>query len=493
MKITQKEIEANSITALADRPNDGTGRYGVNGLSASELKERMSALPKLIADRHNQLCDSTDLRFSEAESAYRRKDDSLSTEEATELFRSKQDSYSLTEADEKFRTKLDSYSSSDTDKLFRRADDSYSAAESDGRYALKASTYTVTACDNVFRRIRDSYTKNETEQIFRKISDSPSKADLENLYGKLGRTAVVRGDSISDSVNDLWEAVDGLWNGIGRRVIRAYEPYPAPPLDPSSDAEFTALLNRAVLEATGRNQPDGSDAVQILDSESPGINTCYTYYYWKPVLSDESGESALEGWYVASIYQPPSVTELRAYTKVIATLGNETEWQLSEDGLYRYSIPASSHGAGADNTVLVDMKLYIGGAYRSVTQYSIDGSGNNELYSDEPLPCVCAVRSGSMYWLNDLPVASSTSLGAVKIEENGKGGVILKGDGLDTLAIRSADNGDILARASAFRPLTPSNIDALFASKIHLLTQAEYDAISPVEGDLYLITDGSLN
>ena len=479
MKITKKEIETTSITSLADRPNEGTGRFGTNGLSASELKAKMSALPRLIAERHNLLCD----KFEEEKLAnleyFRAKGDSLSAEEIRELYRTKNDSYSKNECDDIFLKKHTIYSREESDGLFRKIKDSYSKTESDA----------------LFRKAESSYSKAETDEIFRTKSDSKSASEIESLEAKIGLSELSRGTDMSESLNELWEAVDGLWNGIGRRVIRGYKEYPDPPTDPASDSEFIALLNSTVLEATGRAEPDGSDAVQILDCESPGRNTCYTYYYWKPVVSDES-DGTLDGWYVASIYQPPTVTELRAYTKIITVFGNpddgtlSTEWEYSpEKKLYTYTIPATVHSAGASGSILVDMKLYIDGEYRSVQQHSVNSNGTVTLYSDEALPCICAIRAGSMHWLNDLPTAGATSLGAVKVAENGEGGLRMCGSERDTLSVSAATEADISARLSEFKPLTPSCIDALFASKIHLLSRSEYRAITPTEGDLYLITD----
>ena len=65
------DIARLSVSALSNRPNEHSGRYGRKGLTPEELKAAFSALPKEIAEKLNELLPKILARFDKTEDAFR--------------------------------------------------------------------------------------------------------------------------------------------------------------------------------------------------------------------------------------------------------------------------------------------------------------------------------------------------------------------------------------------------------------------------------------
>lgn len=274
--------------------------------------------------------------------------------------------------------------------------------------------YTKATADSLFRTKEDSYSKSETISKEVYVSEQGTQdsrlTSIEKTIGNMqGQDTDILG-----MINSINEDIDSLQLGVVPRVIRGRVENPTPNI--LSD-ELIAALNAAVLSATGKTTPDNSDAVQVVDSAMPNKGEVYTYYYW---AAPESSE--IDGWYIASIFNAPSVTDVPSYkfNIVASSWSNEAD----ENKLYYITITPEMHGMGTDLALSVDLRMFYDGEYyATVPLYYITPSGNVVLFSDEKFVGECIIRCGKAYFSANM---------AIQATDNGNG-LIECGNGLKML------------------------------------------------------------
>lgn len=274
--------------------------------------------------------------------------------------------------------------------------------------------YTKATADSIFRTKEDSYSKSET------ISKTVYNSDQGVQDSRLTNIEKTIGDmqgqdtNILGLINSINEDIDSLQLGVVPRVIRGRVKNATPDV---LSAELIAALNAVVLSATGKTTPDNTDAVQVIDSAMPNKGEVYTYYYW---AAPESSE--IDGWYVASIYTAPSVTDIPSYKFNIVASSWSSE--ADENKLYYITITPAMHGMGTDLALSVDLRMFYDGEYyATVPLYYITPNGNVVLFSDEKFVGECIIRCGKAYFSGNM---------AIQATDNGNG-LVECGNGLKLL------------------------------------------------------------
>ena len=274
--------------------------------------------------------------------------------------------------------------------------------------------YTKATADSIFRTKEDSYLKSET------ISKTVYNSDQGVQDSRLTNIEKTIGDmqgqdtDILGMINSINEDIDSLQLGVVPRVIRGRVKNATPDV---LSAELIAALAAVVLSATGKATPDNTDAVQVIDSAMPNKGEVYTYYYW---AAPESSE--IDGWYVASIYTAPSVTDIPSYKFNIVASSWSSE--ADENKLYYITITPAMHGMGTDLALSVDLRMFYDGEYyATVPLYYITPNGNVVLFSDEKFVGECIIRCGKAYFSGNM---------AIQATDNGNG-LVECGNGLKLL------------------------------------------------------------
>lgn len=300
--------------------------------------------------------------------------------------------------------------------------------------------YTKATADSIFRTKEDSYSKSET------ISKTVYNSDQGVQDSRLTNIEKTIGDmqgqdtDILGMINSINEDIDSLQLGVVPRVIRGRVKNATPDV---LSAELIAALNAVVLSATGKATPDNTDAVQVIDSAMPNKGEVYTYYYW---AAPESSE--IDGWYVASIYTAPSVTDIPSYKFNIVASSWSSE--ADENKLYYITITPAMHGMGTDLALSVDLRMFYDGEYyATVPLYYITPNGNVVLFSDEKFVGECIIRCGKAYFSGNM---------AIQATDNGNG-LVECGNGLKLLVGSKAV--EVAAGAEATITVADATVQAI--------------------------------
>lgn len=300
--------------------------------------------------------------------------------------------------------------------------------------------YTKATADSLFRTKEDSYAKSET------ISKTVYNSDQGVQDSRLTNIEKTIGDmqgqdtNILGLINSINEDIDSLQLGVVPRVIRGRVKNATPDV---LSAELIAALNAVVLSATGKATPDNTDAVQVIDSAMPNKGEVYTYYYW---AAPESSE--IDGWYVASIYTAPSVTDIPSYKFNIVASSWSSE--ADENKLYYITITPAMHGMGTDLALSVDLRMFYDGEYyATVPLYYITPNGNVVLFSDEKFVGECIIRCGKAYFSGNM---------AIQATDNGNG-LVECGNGLKLLVGSKAV--EVAAGAEATITVADATVQAI--------------------------------
>lgn len=300
--------------------------------------------------------------------------------------------------------------------------------------------YTKATADSIFRTKEDSYSKSET--ISKTVYNSDQGVQdsrLTNIEKTIGNMQGQDTD-ILGMINSINEDIDSLQLGVVPRVIRGRVKNATPDV---LSAELIAALNAVVLSATGKATPDNTDAVQVIDSAMPNKGEVYTYYYW---AAPESSE--IDGWYVASIYTAPSVTDIPSYKFNIVASSWSSE--ADENKLYYITITPAMHGMGTDLALSVDLRMFYDGEYyATVPLYYITPNGNVVLFSDEKFVGECIIRCGKAYFSGNM---------AIQATDNGNG-LVECGNGLKLLVGSKAV--EVAAGAEATITVADATVQAI--------------------------------
>jgi len=273
----------------------------------------------------------------------------------------------------------------------------------------------------LLEKINDRYTKTQTDNLLSgKVDKTTYASDKNTSDGRLtaleGRATSIEGNignmsnvtpiaqNIALAIKSLNEDIDSLQLGVKPRIIRGVVLWATPE---TLDSSLIAALNAKVTEATGRQNPDNTDSVQVWDNQMPDAGKIYTYHYW----SSEVIGSELDGWYLASIYMSPAITDIPSY--VLNVLPTSWSENADEDGLYYISVPAITHGMGSDMSLYVDLRRKTEeGNFAPCNQFVVSATGTVICYTDEKFEGKLIVRVGKAYY-----TTNTTNIVTVEMEQ----------------------------------------------------------------------------
>lgn len=440
--ITESELQSKGVSALADRPNK-VSAYGVGQLTAKDLKEWFDKIGRMLADKLNELQTAlynegenyiavdglgeaiTSLRDL-AETIITGRFSSIATARYTESgggaeeLKPLQDiirdlSYRLVanlSALYNFQQKL---LEGNGDKIgigsnktlsdmvneisngifseYLKLNTYWFDVPSDFNCSLKDFANTISAAfrgesnSKLLSMIEDCYTKEEIDN--HENIQAEKINDIKANIGNLSYIATIA-DNITEAIASLNEDIDSLQLGVVPRITRGIVYVSDPQI---LNDELILLLNEEVEKATGRTNPNNTDSVQVIDNAMPDAGRVYTYHYW----SSEVIGSEFDGWYLASIYTAPSITEIPSYVQnVLLTSWSEAE--ADANGLRYIVVTPDMHGMGHDATLYVELRRLEDDSYIDCSQFEIKGDGTVICYTDEPFSGKLIIRVGKAYY-----------------------------------------------------------------------------------------------
>ncbi len=225
--------------------------------------------------------------------------------------------------------------------------------------------------------------------------------DIGGIKADIG-TASISGIAvdIKAAINSLNSDIDSLQQGIVHRAIRGLITSPtASTLTPALSAAMTGYIETSLGRA-----PNLTDAIAVRDTEDADLSMIFTYYYWTATASDST-----EGWYLAAHYKTPAFTETPAFTLSYS----EDDWSADadENGLYKFSIDAATHGMGATSNLLIRMLKLIGSDYIQISQFYVAVDGTVTLYTDDKtLTGIIVISTSTAYYVPALTEYGSVSV-----------------------------------------------------------------------------------
>lgn len=268
-----------------------------------------------------------------------------------------------------------------------------------------ADRYTKTETDNLLDLKVDesTYTAAQNTQDGRLTSLESRTTDIEGNIGNMSNITPIAAD-VALAIKSLNEDIDSLQLGVIPRIIRGVVLWATPE---TLDADLIAQLNAKVLESTGRNAANNSDSVQVWDNAMPDAGKIYTYHYW----SSEVIGSELDGWYLASIYMSPAITDIPSY--VLNVIPSTWSATADSDGLYYISADAITHGMGSDMSLYVDLRRETAdGDFAPCNQFYVSPTGTVICYTDEKFDGKLIVRVGKAYY-----TTNTTNIVTIEMEQ----------------------------------------------------------------------------
>ena len=273
----------------------------------------------------------------------------------------------------------------------------------------------------LLEKINDRYTKTQTDNLLsQKVDKTTYQTDKNISDGRLDsledRATSVEGNigdmskissiasNIALAIQSLNQDIDSLQLGVKPRVMRGVVLWATPE---TLDASLIAELNVKVKESTGRDTPNNTDSVQVWDNQMPDAGKVYTYHYWSSeVIGDE-----LDGWYLASIYTSPAITDIPSY--VLNILPSSWSVSADSDGLYYITVTPEVHGMGSDMSLYIDLrKKDEDGNFASCNLFTVSATGTVVCYSDEKFEGKLIVRVGKAYY-----TTNTTNIVSIEMEK----------------------------------------------------------------------------
>lgn len=273
----------------------------------------------------------------------------------------------------------------------------------------------------LLEKINDRYTKTQTDNFLAlKVDKSTYQTDKNISDGRLdsleSRATTVEGNigdmskitaigaDIALAIQSLNQDIDSLQLGVKPRIIRGVVLWATPE---NLNAALIAELNKKVKESTGRDTPDNTDSVQVWDNQMPDAGKIYTYHYWSSaVIGDE-----LDGWYLASIYMSPAITDIPSY--VLNILSSSWSENADSNGLYYITVPPATHGMGSDMSLYIDLRRKdADGNFSSCNLFTVSAGGTVVCYTDEKFEGKLIVRVGKAYY-----TTNTTNIVSIEMEK----------------------------------------------------------------------------
>lgn len=263
--------------------------------------------------------------------------------------------------------------------------------------ADKSNTYTKAQIDakdiNLQNQIIDNNI-NLQNQI------NANDNDIAEINAEIGNEDITTiAPDIKRAIKSMNEDIDSLQLGVVPRAIRGM-------IETNTDYgvltdDLKVLLTAKVLEVTGREIPNNTDAVQILDTEMPDNGIMYTYYYWSSNVNNQPSE--LNGWYLAYSALSQSINEKPAYLLNF----NDTAWTLGDDGYNHIIVTPDIHCLGTDNTIGIFLSKLVDGKYEQINQFTVTNTGIVDIYTDELFSGTLIINVGNAFNIPTLVVEKS--------------------------------------------------------------------------------------
>lgn len=321
--------------------------------------------------------------------------------------------------------------------------------------------YTKTQIDALLDEKVDksTYTKEQNIQDGRLDSLEERTDTIEENIGDVSDFAHIAPD-IAMALKSLNEDIDSLQLGVVPRKIRGVIYNSSPDV---LNEELKAKLTQQVLSATGRNIPDNTDAVNVIDNAMPDAGRVFTYYYWASPQSSEA-----DGWYLAAIYTAPTITEIPSY--VFNILNSSWSVTPDENGLYYITINAATHGMGTDNSLCVELRKFLNDKYESINLFYVTTTGDIIIYTDEKFTGKLIVRVGKAYYTADTTHIEKIDMDKVTGLNEALNEKLAK-DGDGSLVTSAVDTAQTSTATLETTPNIQSEVDRVLASGLNSKTR----------------------